>query len=226
MEIRRTANAGVLLKLDGVSILMDGVCREVKPYPATPPEIKTLLTENIPDAVAFTHAHKDHYDPGFAAHVLQKNGVIFGPSDCHGSMEQKTVGTVRITPVTSRHIGAAGKTTPHASFVIEGSRCVWFTGDAAPTQWRQNNLPKPDILIVPYAYCNTPAAWAATQALGAKHIVLVHMPAPGDDSLGLWDGVFATTGHHCEVSESVPYNRKISDTLRLYIPAVKENLDI
>ena len=194
MELTRTANAGVLLKLDGVTILMDGVCREVKPYPATPPEIKARLTENIPDVVAFTHAHKDHYDPGFAAQVLQKNGVIFGPADCHGTMEQATVGNVRITPLFSRHIGAAGKTTLHASFILEGSKCIWFTGDAAPSQWRGRNLPKPDVLIVPYAYCNTSAAWAATQLLGAETVVLLHMPEKENDTIGLWDAVEQTVG--------------------------------
>lgn len=206
MKLTRTANAGILLELDGVTILMDGVCREVKPYPATPPEIKAQLAENIPDVVAFTHAHKDHYDPGFAAFVLQKNGVILGPVDCHGTMEPLTVGTVRITPVSSRHIGAAGKTTPHASFVIEGSCCVWFTGDAAPTQWRQKNVSKPDVIIAPYAYCNTPTAWAATKALGAKHIVLVHMPAPDDDSLGLWKAVNTTVGTDCVANRNAGLN--------------------
>ena len=197
MELTRTANAGVLLKLDGVTILMDGVCREVKPYPATPPEIKTQLTENIPDIVAFTHAHKDHYDPGFAAKVLQKNGVILGPADCHGTMEPVSAGTVRITPIASRHIGAAGKTTPHASFVVEGSKCIWFTGDAAPSQWRDRDLPKPDILIAPYAYATTPAAWSLTQSLGADTVIALHLPEREKDSIGLWDAVEKTAGQ-CE----------------------------
>jgi L-ascorbate metabolism protein UlaG (beta-lactamase superfamily) len=213
MELTRTANAGVLLELDGVTILMDGVCREVKPYPATPPEIKAQLMEKLPDAVAFTHAHKDHYDPGFAAYALQKNGVVFGPADCHGTMESGEVGSVRITPITSRHIGVAGKSVSHASFVLEGSSCVWFTGDASPSQWRNHLLPKPDVLIVPYAYCNTPAAWAATQDLGAKAIVLLHMPKPEDDSIGLWQAVRSTV----EI-----------DTCsgRLYIPDVNESITI
>lgn len=210
MNILRTANAGVLLELDGVTILMDGVCREVRPYPATPPEIKARLMENIPDVVAFTHVHKDHYDSGFAAQSLQKNGVILGPADCHGSMESITVNHVRITPVPSRHIGAAGKTVAHVSFVIQGSSCIWFTGDASPSQWQHADLPKPDILIVPYAYCNTPAAWAATQNLGARAVVLVHMPAPEDDTLGLWQAVENTVGGNACV----------------YIPCMKEHLTI
>jgi L-ascorbate metabolism protein UlaG (beta-lactamase superfamily) len=210
MKITRTANAGVLLELDGVSILMDGVCREVKPYPATPPEVKAELKANMPEVVAFTHAHKDHYDPGFAAEALRQNGVIFGPAECHGSMEPGQVGSVRITPLVSRHIGAAGKDTQHASFIIEGSACIWFTGDASPSQWGRLSLPKPDVLIVPYAYCNTPAAWAATKALGAKVIVLLHMPARSDDSIGLWSAVENTVGENSN----------------LFIPAINETVEI
>ena len=191
MDLKRTANAGVLLELDGVTILLDGVCREVKPYPATPPEIKAELAENIPAVVAFTHNHKDHYDPGFAALCLQKNGVILGPCDCHGSMEPVTVGKVRITPISSRHIGAAGKDVKHASFLIEGSKRAFFTGDATPTQWKDQQ--KLDVLIVPYAYCNTPSAWKITQNLCEK-VVLLHMPAPEEDTIDLWSAVKNTVG--------------------------------
>ncbi len=214
MKLTRTANAGVLLQLDGVTILLDGVCREVKPYPATPPEIKAQLTVNMPDVVVFTHSHKDHYDPGFAAATLQKNGVILGPSDCHGTMKPLTVGSVRITPVSSRHIGAAGKDTQHVSFVIQGSSCVWFTGDASPTQFRNCSLPKPDVLIVPYAYCNTAAAWEITRQLGAKYVVLLHMPDPADDQLGLWDAVRSVI------------KSDISNQSTVYIPDVNKMLTI
>lgn len=195
MQLRRTANAGVLLRLDGVNILLDGVCREVKPYPATPPEVKAELTDHFPDAAAFTHSHKDHYDPAYATAFAQAGGVIFGPESCHGKMEPGTVGTVKITPIPSRHIGIAGKTVTHASFVLEGSRCVWFLGDAAPTQWRgKEDLPKPDVLIVPYAYATTPAAWALTQSLGAKTVVMLHLPERELDDIGLWNAIEATVG--------------------------------
>ena len=210
MELTRTANAGVLLKLDGVTILLDGVCREVKPYPATPPEIKAQLLETLPDVIAFTHAHKDHYDPGFAASVMQKNGVILGPADCHGTMDPVVVGNVRITPVPSRHIGGAGKTVPHVGFVLEGSCCVWFTGDASPTQWKNMALPKPDVMIVPYAYCNTTFAWETTKGFGAKTVVLVHMPVPQEDTIGLWQAVNTTIA--------------APRSVQLYIPNMNETL--
>lgn len=204
MEIRRTANAGVLLKLDGVAILLDGVCREVKPYPATPPEEKQLLTDNWPDAIAFTHGHKDHFDPVYAAEFQkQTNGVLLGPEGLAGvkaSMLPACIKGVTITPIPSRHIGLAGKSTPHASFVIEGSSCVWFLGDAAPTQWQnKQNLPKPDVLLVPYAYATTQSAWKATKALSAGKVILLHLPQREQDVAGLWDAVEATVDQGVEI---------------------------
>lgn len=214
MEIKRTANAGVLLKLDGAEILLDGVCREVKPYPATPPQIKAELSAKWPDVVAFTHNHKDHYDPVYAAdYQKQTNGVVLGPRDLSGvktSATSVSVGAVTVTPVASRHIGAAGKCTEHISFVIQGSRCVWFLGDASPLQWRDTDLPKPDVLLVPYAYATTESAWQMTKALTPDQVVLLHMPKREDDTLGLWDAVETT----------------VKDAKHLHIPAMGETIHI
>ncbi len=199
MEIRRTANAGVLLKLDGISILMDGVCREVKPYPATPPEERAKICESYPDMVCYTHAHKDHYDPTFAAgYQKQTGGVILGPADlpgCVSSMECLHAGAVTVRAVESRHIGGAGKTVSHASFIVTGSQCVWFLGDSSPVMWKnRSDLPKPDVLIVPYAYTITPSGWAIAKSLGARKVILLHMPEREDDTIGLWDATESTTG--------------------------------
>ena len=190
MELIRTANAGILLKLDGKTILLDGVCREVKPYPATPPEIREKLMQNFPDAVAFTHNHKDHYDPAYAAAYTGQTGrVILGPGQLKGSKEPLDLGGVTITPVACRHIGAAGREVEHCGFVVKGSQCLWFTGDSAPTAWRGKDLPKPDVVVVPYAYANTKESWALTQSFGAKTIVLLHMPPKDNDPAGLWPAV-------------------------------------
>ncbi len=215
MKIRRTANAGVLLSLDGVTILLDGVCREVKPYPVTPPWEREALQKCFPDVVAFTHAHKDHYDPTYAAlYEKQTGGVILGPETlpgCHASMEDTVVKGVYIQPVFSRHIGLGGKDVAHASFVVQGSRCVWFLGDAAPMQWKQRQLPRPDVLLVPYAYANTPAGWAAAKALGAERIILLHMPHREEDSLGLWDAVTSVV----KDEERSPMILSMGETLEL-----------
>lgn len=179
--------------MDGVTILLDGVSRQVGSYLATPPGEKSMLSDSWPDVLAFTHCHKDHYDPDFAA-LFQKqtNGVILGPEDlpgCKATTEPIQIKGVKITPVKSRHIGKVGQTVSHYSFWIEGTKRAWFLGDASPLQWKNIALPKPDVVIVPYAYIITPSAWKWTKDLGADQIVLLHMPDRQNDPDGLWNAV-------------------------------------
>ena len=211
MEIRRTANAGVLLKLDGVSILLDGVCREVKPYLATPVWEREALSSCWPDLVAFTHEHADHYDPDYAAaYQRQSGGVILGPVSplgCNVSLSPVTIKGITVTVVPSRHIGAAYQDAEHVSYIVHGSRCVWFTGDASPLQWKDRpDLPRPDVLIAPYAYAATATALRQVCQLGAKMLVLLHLPNREEDPYDLWDAV-----------ESAVKQQK---DLQVYIPAV------
>ncbi len=195
MEIKRTANAGVLLTLDGVRILLDGVSREMLPYLPTPEGVRKELLQEPADVLCFTHKHADHYDAAFVSEYLQKTaGPILGPADipfCR--QETLQMEGVRIRQIPSRHIG---KQEPmgHVSFIIEGSKCVWFMGDASPLQWRdRKDLPRPDILIAPYAYA-TGSGWQISQSLGAGAIVLVHLPERKKDIYSLWDAVEAAVG--------------------------------
>ena len=135
MEIRRTANAGVLLTLDDTEILLDGVCQEVKPYLATPTAEKDKLSFKWPDGVFFTHFHEDHCDPAFADAYFKKTGrPVYGTSQIPGAIHSDNavrVGNIRLTAVATRHMGHYGKTTEHRSYVIEGSKKLWFLGDAS-----------------------------------------------------------------------------------------------
>ena len=187
------------MKLDGISILLDGVCREVKPYLATPREERERLLESCPDILAFTHIHMDHCDPAFTAAWQRQTGrVILCPGQIPGCRTANKIfhrSGITLTPVESRHIGKAEPGLKHASFVIRGSRCVWFMGDASPLQWKgRQELPAPDVLIAPYAYASTPAAWEATKSLGARQVVLVHLPPREADPAGLWPAVENTAG--------------------------------
>ena len=199
MEIRRTANAGVLLTLDNVKILLDGVSREVRPYPATPPEIALDLIICPPDAALFTHNHPDHFDP---AYCRKTNSVIYGTEqageELPNLMADKTavIGKVRVNAVPTRHMGHYGKTTEHQSYVVEGSQVVWFLGDASPTELRKlAPFPKPDVLLIPYPYISTPAALKMVEAYLPCKIVLLHMPLQTDDPEGIWQGASAGMEH-------------------------------
>ena len=204
MEIRRTANAGVLLKLDGMSLLLDGVCREVKPYPATPEEERSRLLQCCPDILAFSHTHLDHCDPAFAAAWQRQTGrAILCPGEIPGCRTSNKIfhrGGITITPVESRHIGKTEPGLRHVSFVLQGSRCIWFLGDASPLQWKDRpELPQPDVLLCPYAYASTAAAWQITQSLGAKETVILHLPDRENDPFGLWEQVESTAAEAVKV---------------------------
>ena len=199
MKIRRTANAGVLLELDGLSILLDGVYREVGPYPATPEEEYRCLLQSCPDILGFTHTHLDHCDPAYAAAWQRQTGrAILCPGEILGCRTVNKIfhrGGIIITPVESRHIGRQESGLRHVSFILEGSRCIWFLGDASPLQWKgMRELPRPDVLVCPYAYATTPAAWEITRSLGAKEILVLHLPERTEDPYGLWDQLEATAG--------------------------------
>ncbi len=208
MEIRRTANAGVLLKLDGVSILLDGVSQVVEPYLATPPDIRESLLASPPDALVFTHTHNDHYGPVFVdEYKASANGVIIGPeisSDKDIDLGAIQIGSVSVSPVRSRHIGKYG-TISHYSYIIQGSKCIWFMGDASPLGWHKNaNYPRPDIVIAPYAYGNTTSSWRSTKALGAENVILFHLPAKENDPYELWDAVKSVTANEQETKLWIP----------------------
>lgn len=193
MEIKRTANAGVLLTLDGVRILLDGVCEPLPPYLATSPKEREALLSDPPALVAFTHKHPDHCDVSFVSdYLLHAAGPILGPADIpFTSSTEQTVGNVKVTPIPSRHLGKADE-VQHVSYIIEGSRCVWFLGDASPLQFKgRRDLPKPDVLIAPFAFA-TCGGWDITRRLAPKAFVLVHLPNRDDDSHGLWNQVEAT----------------------------------
>ncbi len=188
MEIQRTANAGVELTLDGIRILLDGLCDGAYGYLATPREMADKLISDPPHIVAFTHNHSDHFSEALVSEYRKQDlRPVLGPESLYSP--QIRVGGVKITGVPSKHIGRTQPELKHFSYIIEGSRCVWFVGDATPSQWRgREDLPKPDVLIAPYAYANTASSWAATCKM-AEHLVLLHLPQRDKDAFGLWKQV-------------------------------------
>lgn len=214
MQIKRTANAGVLLGLDGKSILLDGVCQEVKPYLATPAQMYEALLRDPPDAIAFSHTHPDHYWPSFVSDYLQKAaGPVIGPADiAFADTHTVRLGTVRIIPVQCRHLGRSEQIA-HRSYIIQGSRCVWFMGDATTEHWlEQTQLPHPDVMIAPYAFASG-HGWQVTKELNPDVLVLVHMPEKDQDIHGIWDGVTRTVGKDKHPMVIVP---EMGQTVQLY----------
>ena len=203
MEIQRTANAGVLLRLDGVSILLDGLADRIEGYLPTPPAIAQELLDNPPVVLAFTHYHADQCSEALLLPYRKQNlRPILGPESLR--LGKVRVGEVTITVVPSRHLGNAEPGLEHVSFIIEGSRCVWFTGDAAPLQWKtRTDLPRPDVLIAPFAYANSKSPWELVKSI-TDNMVLLHLPPRQMDEYGLWNAVERTTADRQNVSLWIP----------------------
>ncbi len=205
MKILRTANAGVLIEAEGIRLLLDGVCPALSPYEGTPQAIKDELCLQSPDVVMFTHYHDDHYDEDFSINYKNKTlRPVYGPEfPLFGK-----VGDVSIKGIQTRHIGKTD--IAHVSYVINGEKCIWFMGDASPLDARNIDAPKPDVLIIPYAYVTSQAAWNITKSLSAEKIILVHMPPRENDPYSLWQAVQETVG----------------DMSLLLIPEIGENIEI
>ena len=213
MRISRVSNAGVLLELDGVKILLDGFCTGHGPYLATPVPVRESLLADPPDMLAFTHDHPDHFD-GETVEQYRKQTLrpVLGPENLPYRTSSKglAVGGVSVLPVKSRHIGKEYFHVPHTSFAVTGSKSVWFLGDAVPSQWHAVKETC-DVIIAPFAYALSDAAWRMTCQL-ARHVVLVHMPLKENDPDRLWPQVEAVTGAYAGV--------------QLHIPAIGETIEI
>lgn len=189
--------------MDGVRILLDGVCTQVASYAQTPEQLRKYLQNNIPDAVGFTHPHPDHFDSDYVAFYRKNTGKTeILPDD---KLEECRVGDVRIIPILTRHIGKTDPNLIHWSYLLCGSQRVLFVGDASPLNWRAEMFAeKVDVLIAPFAYLTTPAGIRAAITTGAKHFVLVHMPFEKPDSYGIWEAVEQAIGKPLPFSVAIP----------------------
>ncbi len=189
----RTANAGIRLSMDGLDILLDGVCHALFPYLGTSYGIRESLLAAPPHAVAFTHEHPDHYDEAYAQLYKEKmRESFYGPSP----ISDKELGNgVRLFAVPTRHIGRTD--IPHVSYCLTGSVCVWFMGDASPLELsKMSGLPRPDVLVAPFAYAITPLAIRKALETGARELVILHMPSREEDRDGVWQLLLEVPGEY------------------------------
>lgn len=183
LQIRYVANAGVMLTLDGQKVLIDAPIREgIEPY-ATPSaderqrlEHATAPYDNV-SAILVTHWHEDHFSAEATAEHLRHDsravlissrevvervrkvapelpatrfrGVTPPPGESH----LVPVGTLKIHVLRAKHNPVRRWPEEHVVFVVQGSRSVIHTGDAAlePDAFvTKAALPPIDLAIVPF----------------------------------------------------------------------------
>lgn len=221
-KFTRTANAGGLLELDGVSILLDGICGAAGPYLPTPPDMLDRLIRRPVRLAAFTHAHPDHFDPSAMMECLYAWGgvPVLGVRDAAGALspwpvtvgERAAAGPVAVTPIPTRHIGAAYQKVEHNSLLIEGSRRCLFLGDAAPTQW-ESRAERAETLFAPFAYVTTQAGWRIVESLAPRRLVLLHMPARDNDPERLWRAVEKMLSQNRDIPATIP---EMGETITIF----------
>ena len=183
--------------MDGISILLDGVCSKIEPYEVTPKAILDALTNNYPDAVGFTHRHPDHFLSSYVCDYENNTGkTAIVAADV-----SVIVGAVQLRAIPTRHLGKVEEGLLHSSFLISGSKKILFTGDASPASLRNVSA---DIVIAPFAYANTSAGLKAVVNTGAKNLVLVHMPEFDPDPYSIWESVRAAISGQDKVQVHIP----------------------
>lgn len=92
VQVFLIANAGLLLKWNGVSLLLDGIFRCPRgPFSSPSPSVWQAMMEGrspfeVVDCVLFTHGHEDHFSPELALEFLRRRSVraLFLPMEMAG----------------------------------------------------------------------------------------------------------------------------------------------
>lgn len=203
MKLTRVSNAGLWVETNGLRFLLDGLHRaEVAPYCGMDPRWEEALFGPGPaaDALAFTHAHPDHFDPDLAARYLHSHpqtAVYAGP-DVLAALAGRGVtnplfpwdapGPLGLSAFPTRHIGPQFRDTPHASLVLNGDKRLLFAGDASPviSNFPRGGGPRPDILAAPYAFVLGNAPFRVVRgSLRPQAVLVLHLPLPGQDPAGI-----------------------------------------
>ncbi len=164
--------------------------------------------QKVPDAVGFTHLHPDHFDSDYLAfYASHPGGAILSRN------KGQTVRNIQVIPIPTRHLGKNEPGLLHSSFRISGSMKILFIGDAAPGELAKNeNCKDVDVLIATYAFASGAGLRAAVNT-GAKHLIVVHMPAQNPDDYGIWKAVEQTVAQKPDIRLHIPRMGEIVEIL-------------
>ncbi|MDR1701679.1 MAG: MBL fold metallo-hydrolase [Sporomusaceae bacterium] len=200
------ANAGVFIEIGQEKILIDALCRaEGTPYRATPPHLaEAIIGGNAPfdrlSAVLFSHRHSDHYCPQLAASFARQHPAtpvvvpaetgaaanIFAPDLPPGRHARLTLPGITIEIISTVHDGGAYQETRNYAYRLSAQGITLLhLGDTGPSENNLNILRRfgeTAFLLVNFPFITLPSArkrW--TGALGAKHLLILHLPSQESD---------------------------------------------
>jgi L-ascorbate metabolism protein UlaG (beta-lactamase superfamily) len=174
-KLTYTANAGVMITIDGKKLLIDALNSSVHPlYKRTPEDIAEKLINGIPPydsitAVLITHSHLDHFDEKKVAELLDKSPdtVVVSTSEVISIIREQLkvkddsrlislspnrqestrleLQGIGITAFALTHEGNIDNNIDNLAFLIEGSKNILHLGDAAPIRENYVTLELPQL---------------------------------------------------------------------------------
>ena len=196
-KVTLTANAGVIVNLDGTSILIDALHNTFAAEFSSLSEersnqVLTLCDLTPPTAILISHAHPDHYSASLIDEATLRYPdacVIFPERDFSGKTSMWKLGNITVTSVPLLHRRAPEyPPADNFSFIIRhDNKTLFFPGDAEPTSDEMKVLVStfhPDVAFLPFIWATLPSCRNVLAALNPKNAVLLHLPFPELDTFG------------------------------------------
>lgn len=200
MEIYHTINSGLLFRENNQQIMVDVLHCKTQGYSDIPWLVKKQVFEDTglfsqADALVFTHAHPDHYDPQLVSIFCRKHPgtpvILPGKyENCKlikhkNEIERFEIGDFSIVLIKTIHDGEIFREVIHNSLLIgTGGKYAFVSGDAELTEADCNRIAS---IAQPYmgffnAYqISRPAVHRLIAATKMEHLFLYHLCYKEDD---------------------------------------------
>ncbi len=189
MTITLSANAGVILELEGRRIWVDALHdRKTPPFSTVSDELWGKLRQfPAPDYILYTHCHPDHYSEKLteaAAELWPGAGIIAPEGRFKGHLAVRD-GDLDIRYLPLPHEGEQYKNVLHFGIFMDfSSKKVLIPGDCALAAQELAGLDA-DVLILDFPWVTTSKGRAFLGKYFPNAVkVLVHLPFEADDRFG------------------------------------------
>lgn len=200
-SVTLTANAGVILELNGHSIWVDALHTEpVAGFSSVSPALWRQIQEQVPppDLLCFTHCHPDHYSHALVSEALRlwpSAGLALPRRDFPGQLlisgqeARLSAGDKTLRFLRLPHEGTDDRSAPHYGLLISsGGFRVLIAGDcqpASPTLTQHLNGVPLDLAILNFPWLTLHRGRRCLEeVLRPRCLLLCHLPFPEDDVNG------------------------------------------